>query len=420
MRVRHTLVAAAVAMASLVGFQSISFAGAASRQGFISGHVRSFGSHHLRIQQPPPVQAAPMVNVRDFGATGNGVTDDTAAIQNAINAAHASGEGVFFPAGTYLHTNVITANGVSLVGAGGGSTLLANNQNASAVILTGVSPSIQNLVINSVPAGANALFFTDPNKASLAVVGGQNFVVQGITIVQGMGRPGVFLQQSAIGQVSSVSFDGSSQNLDVGVIVDGCSNVSIVGNLFQGESTGVQAGGISNFIPQSIAIIGNSVVSSGVGISVTGINIVDVDQNQIQITLNGNPLSMAGCNNYSITRNVTSGGNTGITVTGGGGFSGVISQNVIRNCVQTGAVIITNIGGGGVQFVGNQFGECGTQSLAAVIDMTPLGGPDSVVLLNNVYQGHQNQLLFFIRSLLHVNVVSGNAQTQTALPNSLP
>ena len=98
MRVRHTLVAAAVAMSSLIGFQSVSLAGAASKQGWISGHVRTFGSRHHQIQQPAPVQAAPMVNVRDFGATGNGTTDDTVAIQNAINTAHNIGQGVLFPA----------------------------------------------------------------------------------------------------------------------------------------------------------------------------------------------------------------------------------------------------------------------------------------------------------------------------------
>jgi hypothetical protein len=42
-------------------------------------------------------------DVRAFGATGNGVTDDTAAIQAALDACNAAGGGVvFLPAGTYL------------------------------------------------------------------------------------------------------------------------------------------------------------------------------------------------------------------------------------------------------------------------------------------------------------------------------
>ncbi|HTL73500.1 MAG TPA: glycosyl hydrolase family 28-related protein, partial [bacterium] len=41
-------------------------------------------------------------NVRDFGATGDGKTFDTAAIQKALDACKASGGTVEFPAGSYL------------------------------------------------------------------------------------------------------------------------------------------------------------------------------------------------------------------------------------------------------------------------------------------------------------------------------
>lgn len=41
-------------------------------------------------------------NVRDYGAVGNGVHDDTSAIQAAINSLPSTGGTVFVPAGTYL------------------------------------------------------------------------------------------------------------------------------------------------------------------------------------------------------------------------------------------------------------------------------------------------------------------------------
>ena len=56
------------------------------------------------------------VSVKDFGAAGDGVTDDTAAIQAAIDA-HAN---VFFPSGTYTITSTITCSsfGQCLIGPG--------------------------------------------------------------------------------------------------------------------------------------------------------------------------------------------------------------------------------------------------------------------------------------------------------------
>ncbi|MFC4046999.1 glycoside hydrolase family 28 protein [Dactylosporangium siamense] len=57
---------------------------------------------------PLPASAAGVFNVRDYGAAGNGTTNDTPAIDRAIVAANAAGGGtVQFPAGTYRSANTI-------------------------------------------------------------------------------------------------------------------------------------------------------------------------------------------------------------------------------------------------------------------------------------------------------------------------
>jgi len=70
----------------------------------------------------PPVVVPPVdgrINVKSFGAVGDGNTDDTSAIQAAINAAGSCD--VFFPRGTYL-THTLTVLECDLVGEGNGFT----------------------------------------------------------------------------------------------------------------------------------------------------------------------------------------------------------------------------------------------------------------------------------------------------------
>src|SRR5690242_7957895 len=57
-------------------------------------------------------------NVKAYGALGNGITDDTASIQAAINAAEATLGTVTIPTGTYHFTGLTIPAAVSLVGDG--------------------------------------------------------------------------------------------------------------------------------------------------------------------------------------------------------------------------------------------------------------------------------------------------------------
>lgn len=51
------------------------------------------------------------INVKDFGAVGDGITDDTVAIQAAINASY--GSSLYIPAGDYKTTSTLTISGPS-------------------------------------------------------------------------------------------------------------------------------------------------------------------------------------------------------------------------------------------------------------------------------------------------------------------
>jgi hypothetical protein len=83
---------------------------------------------------PQGVQTA--YNVHDFGAAGDGVTDDTAAIQGAIDAANTAGGGlVFLPPGTYLTRGQTLYSRIHLRGSGGDTTVLKLASGANRAVL---------------------------------------------------------------------------------------------------------------------------------------------------------------------------------------------------------------------------------------------------------------------------------------------
>jgi hypothetical protein len=75
-----------------------------------------------------------VLNVTDYGATGNGTTDDSAAIQAAIVAAPA-GATVFIPAGNYLCRRIVGTgkSNVTIYGVRGASILLYNRTGSGPV-----------------------------------------------------------------------------------------------------------------------------------------------------------------------------------------------------------------------------------------------------------------------------------------------
>ncbi|MFE2099802.1 glycosyl hydrolase family 28 protein [Streptomyces sp. NPDC059468] len=65
-------------------------------------------THPTALAAPEPAPRAAVFDVRDYGAKGDGSTNDTPAVNKAVNAASSAGGGtVRFPAGTYKSKNTI-------------------------------------------------------------------------------------------------------------------------------------------------------------------------------------------------------------------------------------------------------------------------------------------------------------------------
>lgn len=91
------------------------------------------------IKRTMPDRLSDIVNVKDWGAVGNGSGDDTTAIQNAIDFCVGRGGGiVFFPTGKYPHTNSFACGhnsdpdiGVILMGSGKYATVFQPSNQGS-------------------------------------------------------------------------------------------------------------------------------------------------------------------------------------------------------------------------------------------------------------------------------------------------
>jgi hypothetical protein len=122
------------------------------------------------------------VSVMDFGAVGDGVADDTAEIQAAINSIGGSGGVVYFPTGRYKISSSLVIgpayNGVTLAGANGTSLWVPN------VIINGGS-----LIVKSAAMTSEAIRLNGSNGFSmenLAITGESGNTGDGIYLPSGL------------------------------------------------------------------------------------------------------------------------------------------------------------------------------------------------------------------------------------------
>ncbi len=334
----------------------------------------------------PPGMGEGFVNVREgFGARGDGTTDDTAAIQAAIDSVAATGGGViWFPRGVYLITAKLRIKDlVSLWGEGPGLSIIRTATNMgilvgnddtdngnSDITVRGLSMDGGGVVSTTVldfraqNGGGTSLchriYIDDCETYGTTLVGIHVAEVEDVRVtnchVHDTDRDGIQIFSATRGLVQGcrivdtgddcISFSGIGP---VGVATD----CAAIGNFCQSslvEGSSVGSGVVFTAVHSGLAV-GNTIHGGTFGLSVT-----DWDgQDSRNIVLSGNTLENPGAS-------YTNGG--GIQIRGGFGGTAnasvqkvAITGNTLINCKGHGIDVTSNSATGfvfDISIVGNQ------------------------------------------------------------------
>lgn len=253
-------------------------------------------------------------NVKAQGALGDGVHDDTAAINSTIALANANGGVVYIPKGTYSLLGALTpiTSGVTIMGAGKGATTLQPSATVADVIST------------PIPGAAGTPGFV------------QNYVgVEGLTI------NGAFMTGTTAGKGNGIHFYGVRYSYIKDCNITGVPNWGIVLD-----------GDITNF-SYSNQIQGNRIINGSAGLLVTFSEENFIAFNDI---LQANLTTAAQQPAFAPTSN------TGYLVRLVSGYNELVGNVIGSSGTYTSAAIQVE-NGGPTRIIGNRFDQCRYQCI---------------------------------------------------------
>lgn len=158
----------------------------------------------------PRGQNLGIYSVTIYGATGDGTTNDRAAIQAAIDAVPSTGGIVWFPAGTYVITTALTLkSGVTLAGVGVDASIIKQTS-AGADALGGVDVhtlTIRNLQIQGPASGTgNGLVLTRSVQANVRYIRLDNIYVRQF------GNDGIAISNCIVSNFSQVVSENNGRH----------------------------------------------------------------------------------------------------------------------------------------------------------------------------------------------------------------
>lgn len=417
-----------------------------------------------------PAEAAKIFNVKNapFFAQGNGVADDTNAIQSAINAAAESpGSTVFFPNGTYFHEGELYVSGNkttlqgfnrqncrltgNLLSIGGSNTNLSTftiqsgnvfiNEGASKVSVSACT-FLSNLQFVSVTdCSVKNCDFTSSNNTPLSIYYSTRVEVANSKFAGGGEEKGATL--AYVQSSSEVAFKQSQFSSEGGyplyansvdtILVDGCNvqssgssiylyycnNVTVRSNVLGSTQNNPATGtGLFLYYPSNVLVFNNKINYVFTGIYASGGSQVQILANALG-NIGNNGIITQSDGTYIANNQVLNAGANGIecnVVSSCGSYK--VEQNRCVNCglSEAFAAIIVGYGESG----GSENRSRNAVKQAAV-GKGEGGGSSEVSVRNNVYLGNKQNIGYFIYCSIPSPpaVVKGNLTT-TMLPTFVP
>ncbi len=180
--------------------------------------------------------ANPFYNVRDYGAAGDGQTDDTAAISEAITAAAPSsaptGNTVYFPAGKYrVSSSLAVPPALTLLGTGWNTPGAQVNTFAGSWIFVEAGADFSPVTVSGSGGAVRALGFNVPDQSTagppapaqpMILVGANNALIEDICLYNPYG--GIYINNAAQASLRRIF----GQPVQYGVMIDGSRDTNYV------------------------------------------------------------------------------------------------------------------------------------------------------------------------------------------------
>jgi hypothetical protein len=301
-----------------------------------------------------------LISVKDFGAVGDGVTNDTTAIQNAISYLVSVGGGIlYFPTGQYrCNTNLsVTGSNIRLLGAGRGASRInfystsgtcldfsgaiglcgledialytINATSGKLVAANNITRFlVQGVLLNGAPAGSNLAntlldivganavivnsIFYGATTLGIGLTNGSNYFLHNVDVdMNGITGAALSITTSTVSTIVSSSIFRKG-NFSV---ITGTSTCTFIGTHFDQPLAAMQVNSCSGVYFTAGSKFSNS---GGAGLSVSTSSQVTIDNCQVFKNALDGIIFNNGCSEFSVKNCLIDGNNTGNTASRAG------------------------------------------------------------------------------------------------------